>query len=213
MTTRALAGIIKLIPKNQLTILLLNWRPITLLTLTKKLCAKLVANKIKGPTGKIIDDKQTGFLEGRNITDNLLTYRLAQEFMTRTKQEVICMKADFVKDYDRVEHIFIWDTMTVLGYHPHMIKLAKGLVEKAESKVHVNGLFTEPIKLDRGVRQGCPLSSLLFVISTQPLMALINEPVDWGALEGIDIGGGKQLTHQLFADDTGFFTLDFSCWQ
>lgn len=80
------------------------------------------------------------------------------------------MKADFMKAYYHVEHIFIWDTMGALGYH----------VEKAESKVHINSFFTKPIKLDRGVRQGCPLSSLLFVISTHPLMALINEQVNLG---------------------------------
>lgn len=76
LTTRVLAGIIKLIPKNQQIIFLLNWHPLTMLTLTEKLCVKLVANRIKGPTGKIIDEQQTGFLEGRNITDNLLTIGL-----------------------------------------------------------------------------------------------------------------------------------------
>lgn len=50
--------------------------------------------------------------------------------------------------------------MTTMGFHPHIIMLAKGLVEGAQSKVQINGHFTKPIDLKRGVRQGCPLSSL-----------------------------------------------------
>lgn len=125
------------------------------------------------------------------------------------------MKVDFMKACDCVEHIFIWEIMAAMGFHEHLIKLAKGLVEKAESKVHVNGFFIEPIKLDQGVRQGCPFSSLLFVISTQPLMDLINEQVNLRELNGIKIDGGKQLTHQLFTDNIGFFMLaierNFQC--
>lgn len=74
-----------------------------------------------------------------------------------------------MKVYDRIEHLVIWASMEVMGYHPHIIRLAKGLVEGAQSKVHINMRFTKPIDLERGVRQGCPLSSLIFVISTQPL--------------------------------------------
>lgn len=77
LRTRVAAGVIKLIPKNQEIWLLLNWRSLTMLTLTKKICAKLVANHIKGLTNNIIDRQQTGFLQGRSIMDNLLTYKMA----------------------------------------------------------------------------------------------------------------------------------------
>lgn len=76
------------------------------------------------------------------------------------------LKAYFLKEYDRVEHIFIWDTMLAMGFDKKIMQLAKGLVEQANSKVHVNGRFTTPISLKRGMCQGCPKSTLLFVIST-----------------------------------------------
>lgn len=144
-------------------------------------------------------------MEGRNILDNLLTYRLAQEMVAKAKLEDIMLKSDFMKAYDRIEHLFIWETMKKLEYNPHLIKLARGLVENVESKVHVNGRFTDSIKLDRGVRQGCPLSSLLFIISTKPLMTLLKNKVSIDELEGIPMGNDEQLTHQLFADDTSVF--------
>lgn len=88
-------------------------------------------------------------------------------------------------------------------------------MEKVESKVHINGRFTTSIKLERGVRQGCPLLALLFTISSQPLMLMIKAKVQSGKLEGITQDNGDQLTHQLFVDDTSlFFTTkegNFAC--
>lgn len=55
LASRASAGVIKLIPKNLDIILLLNWRPLTMLTLTEKLCAKILASRMKGPTNRAVD--------------------------------------------------------------------------------------------------------------------------------------------------------------
>lgn len=107
LTSRAIARVIKLVPKNLKAIRLLNWRPLTMLTLMEKFCAKLVANRIKGPTNKRINAQQTNFLLGRNITDNLLTYKIVRELVTKKKQEAVMLKADFMKVYNRVEHVFI----------------------------------------------------------------------------------------------------------
>lgn len=70
-------------------------------------------------------------MEGRNITDNLLTYKLVKEWVTKTKQEALLLKADFMKAYDRMEHSFIWVVMMAMGFCKHLIKLARGLVENA----------------------------------------------------------------------------------
>lgn len=77
-----------------------------MLSLIEKICAKLLANHIKGPTSLTIDPQQIGFLEGRNIMDNLLTFKLAQEYTTKTKQEATLLKIDFMKAYDQVQHVF-----------------------------------------------------------------------------------------------------------
>lgn len=115
------------------------------------------------------------------------------------------LKADFMKAYDCVKYVFIWDVMKAMGFATHITTLAQGLVELAKSKVHVNGRFTWPIKLERGVRQGCPLPALLYIISTQPFMAMLREKVALGELDGIQIGENHQLTHELFADDIDIF--------
>lgn len=68
-----------------------------MLTLIEKLCAKLVGYRIKCVAIDVVDPQQTGFLASRNIMDNLLTYKLAKELVTKTKQEVVLIKVDFFK--------------------------------------------------------------------------------------------------------------------
>ncbi|KAL3697986.1 hypothetical protein R1sor_012062 [Riccia sorocarpa] len=82
-------GVIKLIPKNDMKHLLKNWRPITLLTMTYKIIAKIIAVRLKRMLPGIIDSQQTGFAAGRNIIDNILSLRLGQEWAAVTNQQAI----------------------------------------------------------------------------------------------------------------------------
>lgn len=62
MTSRVAAGVIKLIPKNRDTQELSNWLSLTMLSMTKKIISKIIANCIKRVAGKLVDQQQTGLL-------------------------------------------------------------------------------------------------------------------------------------------------------
>ncbi|KAL3690932.1 hypothetical protein R1sor_004583 [Riccia sorocarpa] len=196
-------GVIKLIPKNKRKHLLQNWRPITLLTTTYKIIAKIFARRLKEMLPALIDEQQTGFVAGRNIIDNILSLRLAQEWAQVSDQNCIFIKLDFMKAYDRIAHGYLWDTLRAMGMGQDTLERIKGLVVGGSAVVHVNGLFTKEFELQRGVRQGCPLAPLLFAMFTQPLMRLLREEERRGNIHGMNIGGESTLLHQLFADDTG----------
>ncbi|KAL3679848.1 hypothetical protein R1sor_022804 [Riccia sorocarpa] len=196
-------GLIKLIPKNDRRHLLQNWRPITLLTITYKIIAKVIATRLKEMLPEIIDSQQTGFVAGRNIIDNILSLRLGQKWAQVTDQDVIFVKLDFMKAYDRVARRFLWDTLSSMGMEEDTISRIKGLAVGGTFEVHVNGSFTEEIAIERGVRQGCPLAPLLFAMTTQPLMRALREEERLGNIKGLNIGDSHSLLHQLFADDTG----------
>ncbi|KAL3679018.1 hypothetical protein R1sor_021974 [Riccia sorocarpa] len=196
-------GVIKLIPKNERKHLLTNWGPITLLTTSYKIIAKIIAVRLKGMLPDIIDTQQTGFVAGRNIIDNILSLRLGQKWAQTTEQNVSFVKLDFMKAYDRVAHGFLWDTLTATGIGDNTLERIQGLIVGGASEVHVNGNFTEEITIGRGVRQGCPLAPLLFAMTTQPLMRALRKEERRGNIRGLNIGGGRTLLHQLFADDTG----------
>ncbi|KAL3692702.1 hypothetical protein R1sor_006353 [Riccia sorocarpa] len=97
-------GIIKLIPKDGDLLLIKSWRPISLLSITYKIIARVIAFRLKHMLPGIIDSQQTGFIAGRTIVDNVLSLRLAQEWALATHQDVLFVKLDFQKAYDRVAH-------------------------------------------------------------------------------------------------------------
>lgn len=82
--------------------------------------------------------------------------------------------------------------------------LVKGLVLGGTVKIHVNGLFSEEIELDRGVCQGCPLAPLLFALTTQPLLAFLHEECLQGRMMGIHVFDSLSIYERLFIDDMGF---------
>ncbi|KAL3695038.1 hypothetical protein R1sor_008689 [Riccia sorocarpa] len=196
-------GVIKLLPKNEEKELLKNWRPISLLPLAYKITGKILSTRLKAIVPRLVDSEQCGFIEGRSIMDNVMCLRLSQEIAQERREPALFCKLDFVKAFDRVEHNFLWETLRAMGFSQDFISLAGGLIAQGTAKVHVNGLFTGSFPLERGVRQGCPVSPTLFVLSTQPLVRMFREAERKGDLEGLNIPRGRPLLHRLFADDSG----------
>lgn len=104
------------------------------------------------------------------ILDNLLALKLGQEHALATLQDIIFLKLDFEKAFDWVDHSFLWATLSAMNLDPVVIMLLQGLITNAEIKVHVNGMFTQLFPLECGVREGDPMSPLLFALLSQPLM-------------------------------------------
>ncbi|KAL3690555.1 hypothetical protein R1sor_016864 [Riccia sorocarpa] len=203
LTTSAKKGVIKIIPKNDDTHKLTNWRPLTLTGINYKLASKLLADRLKPLLPGLISGQQTGFVPGRTIFDNILALKLGEEWALETGQEAFFLKLDFIKAYDRIRHVFLWDTLKAMGFSDKVIKLFQGLMHEAEATVHHDGEFSEVFKLEREVRQGCPLAPFLFSLSTEPLMLMLQEAAELQRIEEIKISEHKQLLHSLFADDTG----------
>lgn len=83
----------------------------------------------------------------------------------------------------------------------NMIKWIKLLYTNPTAQVLTNNNISEPFKLQRSTRQGCPLSQILFTLAIEPLaIAVRTQP----GLSGINIGGRKHII-SLFADDLIFF--------
>ncbi|KAL3684967.1 hypothetical protein R1sor_002989 [Riccia sorocarpa] len=154
----------------------------------------------------LIDQQQTGFIAGRNIVENILSLRMAQEWVPVSNQEIMFVKLDFQKAYDRVSHSYLWDTLSAMGLTQENLNRIQGLVTDGAAQLHINGKFTRRFEVTRGVRQGCPVAPLLFAMVTQPLMRVLREEEKCGRLKGVTYGGEQTLLHQIYADDTGVNT-------
>ncbi|KAL3675613.1 hypothetical protein R1sor_025561 [Riccia sorocarpa] len=208
LTEKNRTAVVKLLPKNEESHLLKNWRPLSLMGLTYKILAKVLANMIKLFMPKLVDDLQTGFIAGRTIASKLLSLRLGHDWAKLTGQRCIFLQLDFVKAYDRLEHKFMWQTLQKMGFSDRSINLIKGLAQGGLAKIHINEDFSRELPIQRGVRQGCPLAPYLFTLTTHVLMDAIQQEVESKRIKGLQVGEEKQLVHRLFADDTGICLLE-----
>ena len=167
-------GIITLIPKpNKDTTLLDNFRPISLLNTDYKILTKVLAKRLEKVLSKVINADQTGYIKNRYIGENI---RLISDIMTYTAEKDIpgiALFLDFKKAFDTIEWDFINSCLEVFNFGPDIQKWVKILYSNVSSCIVNNGFASEFFPLERGVRQGCPLSGLLFVIGIELLARAI----------------------------------------
>lgn len=80
------------------------------------------------------------------------------------------LSIDLKKAFDRVDHNYLWRVLEKFNFPQQLIICIKHIYEVASSRVQVNGFLTDEIKISTSVRQGCPLSMILFVLYVEPLI-------------------------------------------
>ena len=198
-------GIITLIPKpNKDTTLLDNLRPISLLNIDYKILTKVIAKRLEKVLPKIINPDQTGYVKNRFIGENI---RLISDIMSYTEESSIlgiALFLDFKKAFDAIEWDFIDNCLKKFNFGPDIQNWFKVVYNNVNSCVLNNGYASEFFSLERGVRQGCPLSGLLFVIGIEILAKTIKNDA---GIKGIKVGE-KEIKVSLYADDTTVFVRD-----
>jgi exonuclease III len=195
-------GIISLIPKPQKDLEeLKNWRPITLLNQDYKLLTKAIANRIQTTLTNIISDDQSGFVKGRYIGCNIQRTQNLIELCEEMQEKAILVNIDFEKAFDTISWNFIYTAMEKLGYPENFIKWVKTLYEGIETCVINNGHSSKFFHPEKGVRQGCPLSPYLFIITTEIMNRWIKIQME---NHGVKDSENNNYLISQFADDTSF---------
>jgi hypothetical protein len=148
-----------------------NYRPITLLNSDHRLLAKVLALRLSPLLAAAIGPEQAGFLTGRRGSDNILALQLLPALLQAggarstalalSPAAVLCI--DFAKAFDRVARPFLRDVMSALGARPGLLRWVSILLGDTWASAVVNGWISEPRLYEAGVRQGCPLSPLLYL--------------------------------------------------
>ena len=106
---------------------------------------------------------------------------------------------DQEKDFDRVNHKFLSKVMRSFGFGESFIHWIHLLYSNATAVLNINGFLSKPISFNRGVKQGCPLSSLLYVMVIEVLaLQLRGNP----NIVGFKIGGDKIVSAHYMDDST-----------
>ncbi len=208
-------GIITLLNKGGRRKTLGNWRPISLLCSDYKILAKILTVRLKNILPLKISEEQTGGIQNRDITQNLVTFRNVIEYFSSMNEYEKSIGPDFIpryqargatvvslyfeKAYDMVDRTFLYDVLRKLGIDDNFINYIKTLYENANSKVFINKQIGKSIYLNRGVRQGCPLSMYLYIIFIELFLKLINNQINPTAI--------TKSSHQVsaYVDDISNF--------
>ena len=153
----------------------------------------------------IISPEQTCCIPGRDIADNIMSVRDVIDFIDVSNQEGYLIKIDQEKAFDRVSYSFRTKVLSKFNFGNTFISWIKLLYKDIKSNVIINGHLTPFFPITRGVRQGCPISMMLYVIVAEPLNNLIKSQPN---IKGIAINDKfKSLLFQ-HADDTSITVQD-----
>ena len=142
-----------------------NYRLITLLNSDYKIYTKAAPN--------CIHKNQAGFMPGRDICDQVRLARLIVHYTEATKQNGFLIALDQEKAYDKITHNYLLHTLKMYNFLESFQKIVKFLYKNAETSIMINGVLSKPFTVTRGVRQGDPLSCLLFNITIELLTNLL----------------------------------------
>jgi len=184
-----------------------NWRPISLLNYDYKIVSKIMATRLGGVIENIVHPDQSSSIKSRSILDNCHLLRNIYDYVTEKQIPCAWINLDFLKAFDQISWQFLFETLHAYGFKSSFINWIKILYNDASSSVLVNNHISEPFKLYRGVRQGCAISPLLFVICLEPLATKVRNEKD---ITGLPLPGKNQNIKQtIFADDyTGILTTN-----
>ncbi|KAL8100588.1 hypothetical protein AgCh_032736 [Apium graveolens] len=200
---------IVLIPKKKNPVNMTELRPISLCNVVYKVISKVLANRMKVMLDGLISETQSAFIPGRLITDNIMVSYEIMHYMKRKTQGKVgwmALKLDMSKAYDRVEWSFLRAMLKQMNFEDGPINLIMACVCSAKFQIcHVGQRFGS-INPNRGLSQGDPISSYLFLVCMEGLSNIIQEYEKRKWLQGIQVArGAPRVTHMLFADDTYIF--------
>lgn len=183
-----------------------NFRPICLLNSTCKIVSKILASRLSSIINNLVDESQYGFIKGRCITDNVITAQEVIFNLRKWKLLGYAFKVDFTKAFDSLEWNFLLEILTVRGFSQKWLAWVNTILKTAKTQIIINGSIQGYIHCKRGLRQGDPLSPLLFALAGDVLSAMFTHTLKSKVLVGVPLDQNENICHLQFADDLIIFS-------
>ncbi|MCH96418.1 RNA-directed DNA polymerase (Reverse transcriptase) [Trifolium medium] len=159
-----------LIPKSSNADSIDQFRPIALANFKFKIISKVLADRLATIMPNIISKEQRGFIEGRNIRDCVcLTSEAINLLHKKAFGGNVAMKIDISKAFDTLEWSFLLKVLKQFGFSNIFCNWIETILASAYLSISINGSQHGYFNCKRGVRQGDPLSPLLFCLAEEVL--------------------------------------------
>lgn len=176
-----------------------NYRGISLLVALSKLYSSILNTRFLKWEKEVefFSDTQNGFRPKRSTVDGIFVLNTAISSEFERKNVVYCAYVDFLKCYDSIPRNLLFQKLVDSGVSPEFVRKLKILYENVNACVKIGGKnTTETFPCPSGLRQGCILSSTLFI-------SFLNDIEDWFITNNVTALrlGIRRMIVMLFADD------------
>ena len=195
-----------IIPKNNTPTSLNDYRPIACCTVLYKIISKILTARLSTILPRLINPAQAAFVAGRSIVDNvLLAHELLRNYHRKSKKKNCALKIDLRKAYDSIHWDFLEEMLLGLNFPSKFITWIMSCIRTCSFTLLINGSAGGFFDAKRGLRQGDPLSPLLFVLCMEYLSRAFaaNLPTDFQFHSGCK---DPKIVHLSFADDLLIFS-------
>jgi hypothetical protein len=189
-----------LLPKSSGDASIKDYMPIALIHLIGKLITKVLANRLAPQLNGLIHCCQSTFIKGHCIQDNFRFLQASTRLLHARKLPCLLLKIDIMQAFDSVTWSFLLEILHHMGFLSGWRDWISTLLSSASTKVMLNGVPCEMICHARGLRQGDPLSPMLFLLVMEVLSALIRAIDSRSLLQHLQV---RPIPHRvsLYADD------------
>ena len=196
-------GLIIKIPKKGNLLVWDNWRGITLLSIPSKVFCRILLRRIETAIDKKLRQEQAGFRKRRGCTDQIFALRNIIEQTLEWNCPLYINVIDFKKAFDSIHHDTLWKILRSYGVPLKIVSLIETFYNHFECSVILNNTSSEWFTVKSGVRQGCILSPILFLVVIDWVMRKTTSDKP----RGIQWTLFSQLEDLDFADDLAFLSV------
>lgn len=184
-----------------------NWRPLTMLGVDAKILSKALFFRIQPIVNNIVHFDQTCGIPGRSMSDSLALVRDCYLYCQERSLPLCILGLDLEKAFDSISHQYLKAVLTHMNFGQVVRQWVDLLYRDCNSVVVVNGKHTQPFDILSGVRQGCALSPILFILAIEPLACALRNNRN---IKGISVPGGMgvQAKLSLYMDDLTLLLSD-----
>ena len=147
----------------------------------------------------LINPDQCCSVPGRSSEDNATLLRDICDYLgTHERMACAFISIDQEKAFDSVDWGFLDRVLETVNFGPQLRGMIKCIYTNIQSAILSNGYVSEYFNIERGVRQGCPLSPLLFVLIAEVFGQAIRKCPE---IQRFHIPGGREVRISQYADD------------
>ena len=154
---------------------------------------------------KLISKNQIGFMKDSRTADHIfLLQTIIEKTLQRNRKRLFTAFIDFRKAYDKVDRDILFEKLKGLGINGIFLRNIEAMYKNVSYSINLKNGHLDPIKSTLGLKQGCPLSPMLFNLYIDDINEIFDDQCDPVTVHDL------RLNHFLYADDLALLSLSQS---